>query len=73
MAQNDDIEERADIPALFAEITALLEDAHEIAARGQNSKLERVDYLEAADAIARELDRMKSLLNRIKLLLLPSA
>ncbi|WP_440514796.1 hypothetical protein [Sphingopyxis terrae] len=31
MAQNDDIEGRADVPALFADITALLEDAHEIA------------------------------------------
>lgn len=59
MADNDDIKETSNIPALFAEITALLEDAHEIAVRGQNSKLERADYLKAADAIARELDRME--------------
>ncbi|WP_156000845.1 hypothetical protein [Sphingopyxis sp. MC1] len=45
MSDNDDIEESANIPALFAEITALLEDAHEIAVRGQKSKLARTDYL----------------------------
>lgn len=73
MAQSDDIERRADVPALFADITALLEDAHESATRGQNSKLEQADYLKAADAIARELDRMKSLLDNIKLLLPPAA
>lgn len=73
MVDHDDIEKPADAPSLFADITALLEDAHEIATRGQNSKLQRGDYLNAADAIAKELDRMKSLLDRIKLLLPPAA
>lgn len=47
MVQSDDNMPQADVPALFAEITALLEDAHEIAVRGQNSKQERGRYLEA--------------------------
>ncbi len=49
MADNDDVEESENIPALFAEITALLEDAHEIAVQGQNSKLGRPDHLCLAD------------------------
>ena len=41
MAENDDIEGRRDIWALFAEITALLEDAHEIAVVRMRSWSER--------------------------------
>lgn len=61
MADNDDIAEPANIPALFAEITALLEDAHEIAVRGQNSKLERADYLKATEELREMLDQMRLL------------
>ncbi len=46
MVQNVDNIPPADVPALFAEITALLEDAHEITVLGQNSKLGRADHLE---------------------------
>ncbi len=70
--QNDDIEKRADIPVLFAEITALLEDAHEIAARGQNSRLAQADYLEAANQITQSLDQMRSLIDSIKIALPPA-
>lgn len=69
MAPNDDIEKPADLPALFAEITALLEDAHEIAVRGQNSKLERRDYLQATDELNQMLDRVRSLSEATKLTL----
>lgn len=58
MAQNDHIREPADVPALFADITALLEDAHEIAVRGQNSKLERVDYLSEVGQLRKILDQI---------------
>lgn len=51
MADNDDVEESENIPALFAEITALLEGAHEIAVRGQNSKLGRPDHLCLTDQL----------------------
>jgi hypothetical protein len=61
MAPNNDIEKPADVPALFAEITALLEDAHEIAVRGQNAKLRRTDYLESTDELNKMLDRVRSL------------
>lgn len=58
MADNDDIEDPANVPALFAEITALLEDAHEIAVRGQNSKLERADYLSAVGELREMLEQI---------------
>ena len=61
MADIDDIEEPAGIPALFAEITALLEDAHEIAVRGQNSKLERLDYLSVVGELGKMLDLIRAL------------
>ena len=44
MAIDDDMNPGATVPALFAEITALLEDAHEIAVQGQNSKLSTAEY-----------------------------
>ena len=66
MTHNDDIEEPGDIPALFAEITALLEDAHEIAVRGQNSKLERADYLSAVGELRKMLDQIGFLSDSIR-------
>lgn len=66
MVQNDDNERCEDVPALFADITALLEDAHEIAARGQNSKLERPDYLKAAEELGQILDQMRLLSRAIR-------
>ena len=66
MTHNDDIEEPGDIPALFAEITALLEDAHEIAVRGQNSKLERADYLSAVGELRKMLDQIGFLSESIR-------
>lgn len=59
MVQNDDDIPRADIPPLFAEITALLEDAHEIAGLGQSSKLERWDYLEATAELEAILEQIR--------------
>lgn len=66
MADNDDIEDPANVPGLFAEITALLEDAHEIAVRGQNSKLERADYLKAVGELGKMLAEMRSLSQAIQ-------
>ena len=66
MADNDDIEDPANVPALFAEITALLEDAHEIAVQGQNSKLERADYLKAVGELGKMLAEMRSLSQAIQ-------
>ncbi|MDX8357763.1 hypothetical protein [Sphingopyxis terrae] len=66
MVQNDDNERCEDVHALFAEITALLEDAHEIAARGQNSKLERPDYLKAVEELSKMLDQMRLLSRAIR-------
>jgi hypothetical protein len=59
MTDNDEIEEPTNIPALFAEITALLEDAHEITVRGQNSKLERPDYLKTVGELGRVDKRLQ--------------
>lgn len=66
MVQNDEIERRADVPALFADITALLEDAHEIATRGQNSKLEQADYLKAVGDLGKMLDQVRLLSGAIR-------
>lgn len=60
MVQNDDNIPRTDVPALFAEITALLEDAHEISVRGQSSRLERQRYLRATA-------QLETILNQIRL------
>lgn len=60
MVQDDDNIPPADVPALFAEITALLEDAHEIAVRGQYSKLGRADHLELAGELRRTLGLIQS-------------
>lgn len=69
MAQDDHIREPADVPALFADITALLEDAHEIAVRGQNSKLDQVDYLNATNGLNIMLDQIRSLSGAIRIAL----
>lgn len=69
MPQNDEIQERANVPALFAQVTALLEDSHEIAVRGQNSKLEREDYFEAASEIRNKLDQIDAVSELIQLTL----
>lgn len=66
MAAHDDIAEPASIPDLFAEITALLEDAHEIAVRGQKSKLERADYLSAVGELRKVLDQIRFLSESIR-------
>lgn len=66
MADNDDIAEPANIPALFAEITALLEDAHGISVHGQNSKLERADYLKATEELREMLDQIRLLSRTIR-------
>lgn len=66
MAENDDIEGRRDIPTLFAEITALLEDAHEVAVRGQNSKLELAACIEAVERLELMLERMQFLTGTIR-------
>ncbi|WP_077145651.1 hypothetical protein [Sphingopyxis sp. KK2] len=42
------------MPPLFAEITALIEDAHEIAVQGQDAKLTAEEYR----AIGRELQNV---------------
>lgn len=59
MVQDDNNIPRADVPALFAAITALLEDAHEIAVRGQSSRLKRQRYLGAAAKLETILDRIR--------------
>lgn len=69
MATNDDIEGRRDVPALFAEITALLEDAHEIAVRGQNAKLERAALLQTADELERMLGQIRLVARTVRGLL----
>ena len=66
MTDNDEIEEPTNIPVLFAEITALLEDAHEIAVQGQNSKLERLDYLSAVGELGKMLDLIRALSETIR-------
>lgn len=60
MVQNDDNIPPADVPALFAEITALLEDAHEITVLGQNSKLGRADHLDPTGELRRTLGLIQS-------------
>lgn len=69
MVQNDYIERPAEVPAMFAQITALIEDLHDIAARGQNSRLERKDYLEAANELQKLLDQIQGLSKIIQLAL----
>jgi hypothetical protein len=69
MVQNDHIERSGEVPAMFAQITALIEDSHDIAARGQNSRLERKDYLEAANEIQKLLDQIQGLSKIIRLIL----
>lgn len=59
MVQNGDNMPQIDVPAIFAEITALLEDAHEIAVRGQSSRLERQRHLEATAELETILDQIR--------------
>jgi len=59
MMQSDNNMPQADVPALFAEITALLEDAHEIAVQGQNSRLQRQGYLEATAELETILEQIR--------------
>lgn len=61
MAIDDDMNPDATVPALFAEITALLEDAHEIAVRGQNSKLSTSEYGLCSTELRRSLDQIQTL------------
>lgn len=67
MAIDDDMSSEATVPALFAEITALLEDAHEIAVRGQNSKLSTSEYRSYAVELRRSLDQIQTLAWSIQL------
>lgn len=67
MAIDDDINPEATVPALFAEITALLEDAHEIAVRGQNSKLSKAAYSANAADLRRVLDQIRALSESVQL------
>lgn len=61
MTIDDDMNPEATVPALFAEITALLEGAHEIAVQGQNSKLSRSEYHSCATELRRYLDQIQTL------------
>jgi len=61
MAINDDMNPEATVPALFAEITALLEDAHEVAVRGQNSKLNNAEHRLLAIELRRSLNQIRTL------------
>ena len=67
MAIDDDMNPEATVPALFAEITALLEDAHEIAVRGQNSKLSTSEYRSCSTELRRSLDQIQTLAWSIQL------
>lgn len=66
MAEDEDIDERRDIPALFAEITALLEDAHEIAMQGQNPRLEHTAQVDAVEQLEAMVGRMQFLTRTIR-------
>jgi hypothetical protein len=66
MEENGKIDERGDISTLFAEITALLEDAHEIAVRGQNAKLERAVRIEAVERLELMLGRVQFLTTAVR-------
>lgn len=67
MAIDDDMNPDATVPALFAEITALLEDAHEIAVRGQNSKLSGAEYRSCVTELRYSLDQIHTLTGSIQL------
>lgn len=60
MAIDDDINPKATAPPLFAEITALLEDAHEIAVRGQHSKLSNAEHRLLATELRRSLNQIRT-------------
>lgn len=61
MAIDDHINAGPTAPALFAEITALLEDAHEIAVKGQSSRLSAAEYRARAHDLQQALDRIYKL------------
>ena len=67
MAIDDDVNPGATVPALFAEITAMLEDAHEIAVQGQNLKLSTSEYRSCATELRRSLDHIQTLAGSIQL------
>lgn len=69
MAIDDDMNPDATVPALFAEITALLEDAHEIAVRGQNSRLSRAEYRSCATELRYALDQIHTLTGSVQLMM----
>lgn len=66
MAIDNDKNPDAAVPALFAEITALLEDAHEIAPRGQNAKLSGADYRSCATELRRSLVQIQTLAESVQ-------
>jgi hypothetical protein len=66
MTENDENERQRDVSTLFAEITALLEDAHEIAVRGQNARLAPAARIEAVERLELMLGRMQSLTKTIR-------
>ena len=69
MAIDDDMNPGAIVPALFAEITALLEDAHEIAVRGQNSKLSGSEYRSCVIELRHFLDQIHTLTGSVLLMM----
>jgi len=51
---------------IFADLTACLEDAHEHAVAGQNSRLPDADVVAAIDAINSFLERAQRLLQSVR-------
>ena len=69
MAIDNDETPDATVPALFAEITALLEDAHEIAVRGQNSNLSEAEYHSCGSELRRSIDQIQTLAGSVQLMM----
>jgi hypothetical protein len=65
MAIDDHMNAGPTVPALFAEITALLEDAHEIAVRGQSPRLSQSEYISRAHELQQALGRIRPLAEAI--------
>lgn len=61
MTDEDNTEGRADVSAVFAELTALFEDAAALAAEGQGASKAR----SAGDRLARQLRRMIEASDRV--------
>jgi hypothetical protein len=66
MAIDDHMNAGLTVPALFAKITALLEDTHEIAAQGQSSKLGAAEYRSRAHELEQALDQIYNLSEAVK-------